>query len=471
MAKNPEMAKSTAFAVATQQSHALGKTPKTYGTPEGKAKAKQKYKTPGDDKKTASVGAVLEFARKNPALAAGAGGAVIGAATADKDHRLEGAAMGGAMGAGAGHLIGGGRSAAKSVSKGRVLGPGGAAPKLLAEAPHPKVEITNLGPNYGKPKPKLLGPKVEDVADAEFEEVKKIASRLLTPLEYELEKQALSLAGIRGGIANATAKVAPSLNKPVMQAAQQGAHALQKSPNSFVQGVGNTLAHKAHSPGRLALGVANPIGTAAEALTSGAGTAASKGLSAAGGKLQAAHGPADAVVREGRAMTPVGRLRNAAGDLGGKVQQSFQQGGTGHKVLTKHLPLAAEIGGAAAVGTALHIPTGLAGLAGKGAVAAAGHAAPALGAALNHAPAAIQHGAGAIGGAAKAIGGAAKGFVAHAAEDALGTGKQNMLASGARKMFGGAAKAVGHTLAPAAHAAAGHAMPAIPRAAGLPSFG
>jgi hypothetical protein len=41
--KNPEMPKSQAFAIATQQSHATGHTPKNYGTPEGKRKAKQKY--------------------------------------------------------------------------------------------------------------------------------------------------------------------------------------------------------------------------------------------------------------------------------------------------------------------------------------------------------------------------------------------------------------------------------------------
>ncbi len=32
LAKNPKMDKSKAFAIATQQSHALGKSPKKYGT-------------------------------------------------------------------------------------------------------------------------------------------------------------------------------------------------------------------------------------------------------------------------------------------------------------------------------------------------------------------------------------------------------------------------------------------------------
>lgn len=56
LAKNPSMPKSEAFAIATQQSHALGKSPKGYGTAEGRREAKAKYTTPGDDKKTANPG-------------------------------------------------------------------------------------------------------------------------------------------------------------------------------------------------------------------------------------------------------------------------------------------------------------------------------------------------------------------------------------------------------------------------------
>jgi hypothetical protein len=56
LAKNPSMPKSEAFAIATQQSHSLGKSPKGYGTSEGRAEAKSKYPTPGDDKKTANPG-------------------------------------------------------------------------------------------------------------------------------------------------------------------------------------------------------------------------------------------------------------------------------------------------------------------------------------------------------------------------------------------------------------------------------
>jgi len=49
LAKNPDMSKSTAFAVATQQAHKLGKTPKGYGTTEGRAAAKAKYSGPKKD--------------------------------------------------------------------------------------------------------------------------------------------------------------------------------------------------------------------------------------------------------------------------------------------------------------------------------------------------------------------------------------------------------------------------------------
>jgi hypothetical protein len=57
LAKNPSMNKSTAFAIATQQSHATGKTPKGYGTAEGKSEAKAKYDKPKKEyKKTPNPG-------------------------------------------------------------------------------------------------------------------------------------------------------------------------------------------------------------------------------------------------------------------------------------------------------------------------------------------------------------------------------------------------------------------------------
>lgn len=56
LAKNPSMPKSEAFALATQQMHSLGKSPKGYGTAEGRATAKAKFDTPKDDRKTANPG-------------------------------------------------------------------------------------------------------------------------------------------------------------------------------------------------------------------------------------------------------------------------------------------------------------------------------------------------------------------------------------------------------------------------------
>jgi hypothetical protein len=46
LAKNPSMDKSQAFAIATQQSHSLGKSPKGYGTAAGRKKAKAKFDKP-----------------------------------------------------------------------------------------------------------------------------------------------------------------------------------------------------------------------------------------------------------------------------------------------------------------------------------------------------------------------------------------------------------------------------------------
>ena len=48
------MPESESFAIATQQSHATGHSPKGYGTAEGRHEAKEKYTTPGDDEQKAS---------------------------------------------------------------------------------------------------------------------------------------------------------------------------------------------------------------------------------------------------------------------------------------------------------------------------------------------------------------------------------------------------------------------------------
>lgn len=56
------MEEGLAFALSTQQSHALDKSPKDYGTTEGREKAKQKYKDPKAMKKTAFVEALPTLA-------------------------------------------------------------------------------------------------------------------------------------------------------------------------------------------------------------------------------------------------------------------------------------------------------------------------------------------------------------------------------------------------------------------------
>lgn len=54
LAKNPSMEKGTAFAIATQQAHALGKSSKGYGTSEGRRAAKAKYDAPKKNYKKAA---------------------------------------------------------------------------------------------------------------------------------------------------------------------------------------------------------------------------------------------------------------------------------------------------------------------------------------------------------------------------------------------------------------------------------
>jgi hypothetical protein len=53
-AHNPSMPESEAFAIATQQAHATGHTPKGFGTAKGKAEAKAKYPNGSEYKQTAN---------------------------------------------------------------------------------------------------------------------------------------------------------------------------------------------------------------------------------------------------------------------------------------------------------------------------------------------------------------------------------------------------------------------------------
>lgn len=77
-----------AFGLATQQSHALGKTPKGYGTAEGRKKAKKKYDEPGKLKKTPNPGNLksekLAFVDALPALTGLASGYGPGRSVAEE---------------------------------------------------------------------------------------------------------------------------------------------------------------------------------------------------------------------------------------------------------------------------------------------------------------------------------------------------------------------------------------------------
>lgn len=106
--KNPSMPKGQAFAIATQQSHALGKSPKGYGTPAGRRAARQKYDTPEDDQKTAQDKLALSALELLGGM--GAAGAAAGGAAGARRGGAEGGvrgAVGGGLGAPIGAAIGG----------------------------------------------------------------------------------------------------------------------------------------------------------------------------------------------------------------------------------------------------------------------------------------------------------------------------------------------------------------------------
>lgn len=103
--KNPSMPKSEAFAIATQQSHVLGKSPDGYGTTKGREMAHRKFSTPADDQKTAHEKTALTVME----LLGGAG------------------AMGAAVGGGAGYHKGGAEGAGRGAAGAGIGAPVGAA--------------------------------------------------------------------------------------------------------------------------------------------------------------------------------------------------------------------------------------------------------------------------------------------------------------------------------------------------------
>jgi len=79
--KNPDMSESQSFAIATQQAHKVGKSPKSFRTAQGVREAKAKFDRPKQEyQKTASLGKTLarSFAEHPVASAVGAG---LGAGT------------------------------------------------------------------------------------------------------------------------------------------------------------------------------------------------------------------------------------------------------------------------------------------------------------------------------------------------------------------------------------------------------
>ncbi len=179
LAKNPSMDKSKAFAIATLQSHSLGKSPKGYGTAEGKQTAKSKYPTPKDDKKTANPGGLdspkmdkkaytmQELAALSTLPAAAAGG-VAGYRKGGVEGALRGAA-----GAGLGGLAGGVGGAA--VGGNRTI-----APALLAS---PTMALAGYGAATAGMKKKAY----EEALLEEFEEITKAGfqvSQYSGPLSY-----------------------------------------------------------------------------------------------------------------------------------------------------------------------------------------------------------------------------------------------------------------------------------------------
>lgn len=60
-AENPSMPESESWAIATQQSHATGHSPKGYGTAKSRHKAHEKYPTPSDDEQQAAPKTKMAF--------------------------------------------------------------------------------------------------------------------------------------------------------------------------------------------------------------------------------------------------------------------------------------------------------------------------------------------------------------------------------------------------------------------------
>jgi hypothetical protein len=156
------MPKSEAFALATMQGHALGKSPKGYGTAEGRSTAKAKYDTPKDDKKTANPGGLesTKFAACADELAKlsfSPGGAIsrVGGALANPSVREHGTEL-----AGLGILAAPGLDTLQAHARARLAGdkgPGAVEKRqLMGEAGHAAADVGGLGVLMGPEIAKLM---------------------------------------------------------------------------------------------------------------------------------------------------------------------------------------------------------------------------------------------------------------------------------------------------------------------------
>ena len=148
MSKNPDMKKSTAFAVATQQGEAQGKDPAGFGTAEGHREAKRKYRHPSQYEERADPGGAGK--RKESALSLSAAGMhgfsdeIVKIAKGNDRHEAgkRGARYGAARGAGAGIAFGAalgpgirlGQQAAKHGRPDRLVGAAKRHPGMLLKA-------------------------------------------------------------------------------------------------------------------------------------------------------------------------------------------------------------------------------------------------------------------------------------------------------------------------------------------------
>lgn len=266
--------------------------------------------------------------------------------------------------------------------------------KILAAAPE-KVAALFLDPIYDSIIDELGADYVKSASDDELEELVKTAFISAAIRKFPVlgmpARQGLKTLGGQAvhGVKTMGTQASTAVRHQLMPAAGRMAN----SQNRFVQGMGDSLMHKAEtSPMRAIL---NPVGTAAEIATASGGHMAAQGLANRGAQMASA--------------APAGGLRQR---FGSGMQRTFTAGGAGHTALTSALPRAAEIAGAVGTGSALHVPVGVAGILGKGATAAGVGGLKAMGATA--AADAVAHGAHTL--------------VGHGVEDAVGTLKQNLAA-------------------------------------------